>query len=179
MTNCALCDAPIEQNSPYGTRRQYCSNRCRQAAYRDRKTYPGTYWGEYMQECQECHAPIEQTHTGRPRKYCSTSCRQSAWRRAHWVAPVFVRTDDPDVYEDDEPAGPTEAPLPAPIEQTSAHRAVHEPTPTGGWVVRIYADDGSHTLYRNGAAFASRDEARDAVRADLGRLPHSFKAVQV
>ena len=50
----------------------------------------------------------------------------------------------------------------------------------GGWVVRIHADGGSDfTLYRDGATFATRDDARAAVHAELKRMPQNYLAVQI
>ena len=47
-------------------------------------------------------------------------------------------------------------------------------------VVRTDVDLGAESpLWNDGATFASRDEARAAVRAELGRMPLSFKAVQI
>ena len=51
----------------------------------------------------------------------------------------------------------------------------------GRWVVRIdpTEDGAGYTRWRDGATFGSRDEARAAVRAELRRMPHNYKAVQL
>jgi endogenous inhibitor of DNA gyrase (YacG/DUF329 family) len=70
-SECAHCGADITG------RRTYCSNRCRQAAYRDR--WP-SFHKEYQQRCWECGTPVVQPATGRHREYCSNACRQAAHR---------------------------------------------------------------------------------------------------
>jgi hypothetical protein len=72
---CWHCGAPRAE-SYTGRRRLYCSNTCRQAAYRDREASK-LPWD---QRCGECGTPIAQPRTGRRREYCSNACRQAAYR---------------------------------------------------------------------------------------------------
>jgi endogenous inhibitor of DNA gyrase (YacG/DUF329 family) len=81
---CWHCGAPRAE-SYTGRQRKYCSNTCRQAAYRERWATWAAYVKEHPHRCWRCNAPVTLSRTGRPREYCSNACRQADYRdRKRW-----------------------------------------------------------------------------------------------
>lgn len=75
---CWNCGREFEVSSDHN-RARYCSDRCRQAAHRERHRTP------LPRQCAHCGAPLPPGtgRVGRPRRYCSHACRQAAYRKRH------------------------------------------------------------------------------------------------
>jgi len=99
---CSIC------HSPYivllGHRhRLYCSNKCRQQAYRLRKSAQQhaseeyTYSASSHDYCLQCHhllSPIKQRST---RRYCSHRCRQKAYHLRHTAPQTSPSVSSPTI----------------------------------------------------------------------------------
>lgn len=79
---CTVCETLFEVSAQRSIKR-YCSNACKQKAYRickgeeraaQRKSAP-----KEKRYCERCFAPFE-SDQGRAQRYCSNLCRQAAYR---------------------------------------------------------------------------------------------------
>lgn len=63
------------------TTKRYCSNACRQSAYRDRQSPTRGEPKSIQKHCLHCGKSFTVTQQrGSPRKYCSVKCRVAAFR---------------------------------------------------------------------------------------------------
>lgn len=74
---CLTCFASLA-GKPAHTK--YCSPKCRQQAYRDRKKM--MYAKSLQGHCEYCGQWFRDSRRGRPSKYCSASCRQMAYKKS-------------------------------------------------------------------------------------------------
>lgn len=76
------CAARKDQQGAQGwtnsTQARYCSNACRQAAYRDRRGSTPKRPDRRNAPCPVCGSDVQRAGKGRPRVYCSRSCRDRA-----------------------------------------------------------------------------------------------------
>jgi predicted nucleic acid-binding Zn ribbon protein len=72
--SCHHCGKRFDPATYTGPSRLYCSNACRQAAYRDRRRQVPT-----GRTCWQCGRPLPEDGSYR-REYCSNACRQAAYR---------------------------------------------------------------------------------------------------
>lgn len=73
--HCQNCGTSIEYNES-GKQRYYCSNKCRQAAYRVRNTLYHHDWAN----CKNCGREFGRNTTAQ--KYCGNACKQAYYRRS-------------------------------------------------------------------------------------------------
>lgn len=92
IRSCTHCDKIVRRKNS-----QYCSNACKQAAYRRRKDPESGYWSRKSERAQKAVRTKQSTYvslicehcgdergwtiaSGALRRYCSDKCKQAAYR---------------------------------------------------------------------------------------------------
>jgi|SRR5579871_144164 len=91
-TTCCFCSASLTHLAQRSTR-QYCSARCRQAAFRLRHRSPSSSpLPSPSSSCLSCSTPLASLAKRSSRRFCSSTCRQKAYRLRHSLHPSLSTT---------------------------------------------------------------------------------------